>query len=551
MGNLSQIICCCPNQQLQQKNSIVQVKDLQTDNDEDEVKNNKKYKKINTIGEIEIKTATCVFERKTDPKDMYELIEELGEGAFGRVVKVRHLKTDGIRAMKIISKDSLQLDTDCDEQLEEIANEINIIKSLDHPNIIKVYEYFDYKDNIYIINELAPDGNLFNLIEDKHFLCEPLALKILQQILSAVSYLHSENVVHGDIKPENIMIDNYHKCTFSNKKNPNANDLKGFDIKLIDFGTSRIYSKDHVFNKLVGTALYVAPEVVLGGYHRQCDLWSCGIVFYVMLSGVLPFMANDEDEIFEMIKNDKIDFKLKEFKDISVESMKLLKSLLEKDPLERITNALSHDCFKLLNQISKTEKDSIIATRQFSKNALSRLSITTNQNKFSQAITTFITHNFLSKTVARKHAEIFKALDENGDGRLTTKELTEGYTKAGFMYQPEEINQIISIIDKDNNGYIELEEFISSSVDLNILLSDTNVKLAFETIDTDNSGSISFKEISHFIGGGDLDDDLIKQVVEEVGKKAEDEFEFKDFKNIMEVLKSNEKKIDEEDDDDY
>jgi calcium-dependent protein kinase len=555
MGNLSNMVCCCPNQELHQKHSIVQVKDLKSEgNYNNTIKDSKKIKKSTTLEEIEIKAATGVYERKTNPNDMYEFIEELGEGAFGRVVKVRHKKTDEIRAMKVIMKDQLQLDTEMDEaQLEEIANEINILKSLDHPNIIKVYEYFDYKDKIYIINELAPDGNLFELLKEKKKLYEPLALKILHQILSSVCYLHSENVVHGDIKPENIMIDNYHNCQFSNKKTPSANDLKGFDIKLIDFGTSKVYSKEGIFDKLVGTSFYVAPEVILGSYHRQCDLWSCGIVLYVMLSGDLPFYANEDQEVFEMIKNQKIDFKLREFTDISSESMKLLKSLLEKDPLERITadNALNHECFNMLNKLEKKEKD-INIKKQISKNALARLGTINNQktSKFSQAITTFITHNFLSKEVSRKHAEIFKALDENGDGRLTNKELTDGYTKAGYNYLPEEIDAIISSIDKDNNGYIELEEFISSAVNLNILLSDTNVKLAFETIDTDNSGSISFQEISQFIGGGELDENLMKKVVEQVGKTSEDEFEYTDFKNIMEILKSSDLKIDEEEDED-
>ena len=100
---------------------------------------------------------------------------------------------------------------------------------------------------MFIVNELIPNGDLFKLIEQKTLLCEPLALRILQQMLSPVHFLHSENVIHGDIKPENIMIDNYNNCSFGNKKNPTYEDLFGFEIKLIDFGTSRIFSKSKVF----------------------------------------------------------------------------------------------------------------------------------------------------------------------------------------------------------------------------------------------------------------------------------------------------------------
>ena len=365
-----------------------------------------------------------------------------------------------------------------------------------------------------------------------------MALRILHQILSAVKFLHSENVIHGDIKPENIMIECYNNCVFSNKKEPTAKELLGFDIKLIDFGTSRMFSKANVFNNLVGTAYYLAPEVILGAYHKQVDLWSIGVVFYLMLSGRLPYNSENDDELFEMIKNNEPNFSHKEFKSISKESMNLLKQLLEKDPIERINakNALNHQCFKMLDSILIKNKDKLI-DRQYSKVALKRLGTVNSKHKLQSAITTFITHNFLSKEVAIKHKEIFKALDIDGDGRVTTEELINGYSKAGFEYSEDEIKKIIESVDKDNNGYIEMEEFISASVDINILLSDTNVKLAFETMDLDNSGSISFDEISNFIGGGDVDKEIIVKVVEEVGKSQEDEFTYEDFQKIMNVFK--------------
>jgi calcium-dependent protein kinase len=521
-------VCCCPDQT---RHHIVKLEDIE---DDDTNKYNKKFSKATTLDEIGIKASTSVIKREANPESLYEMIEELGEGAFGRVVKVKHLKTGEIRAMKIVDKGLLN--DGFDE--EEIANEINILKSLDHPNIIKVYEYFDYKTNLFIVNELIPNGDLFKLIEQKTLLCEPLALRILQQMLSAVHFLHSENVIHGDIKPENIMIDNYNNCSFGNKKNPTYEDLFGFEIKLIDFGTSRIFSKSKVFDKLVGTAYYVAPEVILGGYHKQCDLWSCGVVFYVMLSGRLPFMSEDEEELYEMIKNSKPSFNLKEFKDTTELSLDLLKKLLEKDPIERITakNALSHGAFNILGSI-RNKKNGETVNKTFSKNALKRLGTVKKNQKFQQAITTFITHNFLSKDIATKHKEIFKALDIDGDGRVTNDELVEGYKKAGLSYSDEEVQMIIKSVDKDNNGFIEMEEFISASVDLDVLLSETNMRLAFETIDLDNSGAVSFEEVGKFVGGGEIDEELMKQIVADVGKSPEDEFTFEDFKSIMQMLK--------------
>lgn len=147
----------------------------------------------------------------------------------------------------------------------------------------------------------------------------------------------------------------------------------------------------------------------------------------------------------------------------------------------------------------------------------------------------------MSKEIASKHKNLFKALDKDGDGRLTASELIDGYAKAGYNYKKEEIEQIIHSVDKDNNGYIELEEFISASVDINVLLSETNIKLAFETIDIDNSGKISFDEIASFLSGDDstlIEDEVMCKIIEEVGKEKTDEFSLEDFTKIMTVLKN-------------
>lgn len=535
MGSItSSFNCCCP-QTYTQKRSIVNVEDLET---EPENNSNKSLgKRPESLNEIEINASSCVLKRNTNPEEIYELISEIGEGSYGRVVKVKHKKTLEIRAMKIIDKTLLTDNMDEDE----IENEINILKKLDHPNIIKVYEYFDFKSKIFIVNELIPNGDLLKLIDSKSTLCEPLALRIIQQILSAVKFLHSENVIHGDIKPENIMIDNYNNCCFSNKQKPELSDLLGFDIKLIDFGTSRMFSKA-IFSNLVGTSFYVAPEVILGGYHKQVDLWSIGVVFYVMLCGQLPFFSENDEELFEKIKNEKPNYSYNEFKEVSHDTMDLLMKLLEKDPIERISakNALNHSCFKILEKFLNPKKEQIM-DRQISKIALKRLGSNLNgsKQKLQQAITSFITHNFLSKEVALKHKEIFKALDIDGDGRVTSEELLKGYNKAGYEYTEDEIHKIIKSIDKDNNGYIEMEEFISASVDLDILLSDSNLKLAFETMDLDSSGSISFDEIRNFIGGEEIDKKLIEDVVKEAGKNPEDEFTLDDFHKIMNLIKYN------------
>lgn len=480
------------------------------------------------VKQIEIKTGNAISKKKSNPEEFYQQIQDLGEGAFGRVIKVKQIMTGEFRALKIVDKSLLH------EEMseEEIENEIKILKSLDHPNIIKVYDFFDYKDNLFIVNEFIGDGDLFKLVEQLKFLNESLSLKILHQLLSAVCYLHSNSIIHGDIKPENVMIDNYKNSRISNK----GSDIFGFDIKLIDFGTSKIINKPKVLHNLVGTAYYVAPEVILGSYHKQCDLWSCGVVLYIMLSGTFPFQGESEEEIFNNIKFSKPNMSIELITNASNETQQLLLQLLNKDPIERITaaQALESKAFDKL-KVLKNEANHKIFSSKNTMNALKRLN-TNNENKFQQAITSFITHNFLSKEVMLKHKEIFKAIDNNGDGQITKAELIEGYKKFGGDFDIETIENVIDNLDRDNNGFIEEEEFAAATVDIKEILTKNNIKFSFQSIDKDNSGFISVDEVGCFIGGEDYDKELIIKVIEEAKKDPTKEISLSDFEDIMNVL---------------
>lgn len=583
------INCCCPSKS---KHIALSINDI-----DDNISPIKINTKARTLKEIKIKSGNCIRKRSVHPEEVYEKIKDLGEGAFGSVIQARHKSTNEIRAIKMIEKKHLK-ETIQGSSTNDIENEINILKELDHPNIIKVYEFFEYDDYYYIVSEYIGDGDLFTLISNQTIISEDLALYILHQVISAVNYLHLENVFHGDIKPENIMLDNYKKCNIENfnyklkkesvnsynsgyfsrttskdfnnfdfnkdKNNNLIKDMIDFDIKLIDFGTSRIFNKPKIFDKLVGTCYYVAPEVILKGYHKQCDLWSCGVVLYVMLAGKYPFNGDSEEEIYESIKKGKFSLSEEEFKNIRKDTIDLLKLLLETDPLERITanKALNHKAFESIKKciISKNtnylkNNNSQIMMQSF-QNKLTNFNKNSDK-KFLQAVTTFIIHNFISREIALKYKELFKVIDTDGDGRLSKEELINGYKRMGnevlnqikkdnknnkiHTYKSQlstrSLDDIVTNIDKDNNGYIEVEEFIAAAIDINELLTEDNIKLSFESIDIDKSGKISLDELGKFIGGEEYDLNLIKEVIVEAGKDPEKDINYNDFKDIMETLK--------------
>ena len=198
--------------------------------------------------------------------------------------------------------------------------EIAIMKKLDHPNIIKIHEYFEDEERIYIIMELCKGGELFHKINDKRKdkkrWTERQVCRIIYQLLSALNYMHESGVVHRDIKPENVLF-------FSPKT-----DI----VKLVDFGTATDIDRANreKLSEHFGSPYYIAPEVIGGEYNHMCDIWSCGIIMVTMLMRRVPFDGDRDCDVIEKVCNTNINFHHKEFTVKSIESVDLLKKMLLK-----------------------------------------------------------------------------------------------------------------------------------------------------------------------------------------------------------------------------
>ena len=202
----------------------------------------------------------------------YDLKEKLGEGSYGCVYKVIQKKTNYLRAVKAIKKKNVDKD--------EFLNEIEVLKTLDHPNIIKLFDCYYDRNFYYMVEEYCSGGDLFDYIQREQGFNERKAAIIFKQLLSAVNHLHKKNIVHRDLKPENIV--------FIKTKN------NGIFIKIIDFGASTAFKGNNLTQEL-GTIYYIAPEVFMNNYNEKADIWSCGIILYTMLCGRPPFCGKDEN----------------------------------------------------------------------------------------------------------------------------------------------------------------------------------------------------------------------------------------------------------------
>ena len=672
--------------------------------------------KIKSLSNLPISTKNVIRKISGDPFDNYRIIKKLGQGTFGQVYKIMQLKTGNIRALKIIPKNNLRTGfTD-----KDITREINIMKNLDHPHIIKLYEFYKDTENYYLVNEFCTEGDLSEKMNKLKFLPEPIVKILMAQIFSAVLYLNNRGIIHGDLKLENILVDSYlddgniqtknqsnfisslikdarnvqnylkdlklkrgnttilnrkklqenlkrfrnngkklfpknsnkmylyenqnniiteetKECEFNNEErknnfesdkedeeektnifgfesneeneieempnndssdfssspeknnskkvspfqleekinlkiktpskssminweleknkeekpkteirnitkkltyNYNKLNIKNFELKLIDFGCSKIFSpqKKTTFEDTIGTLVYCSPEVLKNMYDQKCDIWSCGVIMYLLLCGKFPFSGKSEEEITKKILFGKLNFNSKQFQNVSESAKDLIFKCLNKDKNKRITvkQALHHEFFAGEIDINNIFEDEVIT-----KNVLNSLRINSRQtSKFYQIVLTYLSYNFADKEHLQKLRNIFYKIDLNMDGKLSREELYTAYKEAKIDISKEELSKIIKFMDFDGNGYIEYEEFIRVTLPKEQLFTDINLKNAFEMFDKDKNGTISVDEIIEVIGiDKEFDKNAIEELKKEVSYDGNKEIDFKYFKDFMFGLK--------------
>lgn len=461
-----------------------------------------------------------VQEADGDPYQYYEEINLLGEGSFGKVFKVSHKVSKAIRAMKVINKKDALIGN---EDEAALIKEINILKVLDHPNILKVYEYFNNKRRLYIITELCTGGELFDKISNEKCFNEKIASHVMRQLLSAVQYCHANGIIHRDLKPENILIesvDEYNK--------------EYFTIKVIDFGTSDTLIKNKMMDKQIGTPFYIAPEVLNNSYNEKCDVWSCGVIMYILLCGVPPFFGNTDDEIYKAVKEGKFSMDGPEWSEISREAKELIKAMLKKDLNKRFSaeEALNHIWFKKMRECVK--ENFVISKERLNQVANNLKNFRANM-KLQQATLAYIVHNLIKKEDMKEMREVFLKFDLNGDGRLTKDELLKGLSNVMTPNEAmAEVNRMMQIIDVDGNGFIEYEEFLRATMNRNKLLTDENLRVVFDKIDKDKSGKISPDELKGVFGKeSNISNEVWNQIVNEIDDNGDGEISYEEFKEMM------------------
>ena len=458
---------CSSVKKEQEVNSIIDLK----------LKKLASLKQVNNNGLI-VNNSLYVRQIHQDPMEKYTIIKFLGEGSFGRVNLVRNKETGIERAMKEIKKsESKNLQSE-----EEIINEIEILKNMDHPNIVKIFEFFVTIDKYYLITEYFSEETLFLKIKKFIRFTEDQAAYILYQLLSAINYCHLKQIVHRDLKPENILIDRIDKdgC---------------FQIKVIDFGTAKIFDSEIKEKSFIGSKYYIAPEVIKKNYDEKCDLWSCGVILYILICGYAPFLGKTESEIFNKILIGKFDLTLHIWRKTSDEVKELITELLNLDTKSRLSasQALKHSWFKekqFRENIYSISKEEIL-------DYIQNLIAYNPDNKVQQAVLGFIVHHLPHSEDINKIKRFFHFLNKKKDGVISKSEFKNGIYK--FIPKEEienEIEKIFASIDADNNGFIEYAEFLTGCINKKKLIYNKELlKSAYDFFDKDGSGGITLDEL--------------------------------------------------------
>lgn len=457
-----------------------------------------------------------VYHHKGDIHHAYEIdAVVLGEGSFGKVAKGMHRASGIPRAVKIIDKRLLPR-----EQQSKLRFEIDIMKQLDHPNIIRLFE--DYRDanHVYLVMELCTGKDIFDRIIDakdpdqphvgKDPFTETAVAVIMKQVFAALSYIHSRDICHRDIKLENFLF-----------SHPGS--LEETNLKLIDFGVSCECADSAVLRSKVGTLTYVAPEVLNEYYGKSCDLWSGGVMLFILLSGSPPF--GNEAQARTNILEGKYEFKDQDWSNISLDAKNLVSKLLESCPARRLTATEAIDDVWIKYTAPKAKKAPL------NRSVMANFESFKNKNAFMKSILHFMARQ-LNDDEVDSLRQLFQSLDRDSDGTLTSAEIQEGMKEAGWEEMPLDLQKTLEMIDSNGNGTLEYTEFLAASLDKSKYRQDHQTRAAFDMFDKDGSGHISKQEIEHVLNAGGhirITDEELTALFKDVDTSGDGHIDYEEF----------------------
>lgn len=465
----------------------------------------------------------------------YEIVKKLGEGSMGSVACVRRMagaiggsayttkrKTwfgsipsrkkkvpDDVMTRsekKLYALKSIIISRISTEFLNELKNEISILQTLNHPNIVKAYEVYESKVNMYIVMEYCSGGDLYTRIP----YTEKQSASIAGKLLSAIAYMHEHNVSHRDIKFENIMFES------------NAKDA---EIKLIDFGLSKVCDpKNKFMTEGVGTIYTMAPQVLRGVYTEAADLWSIGVVTYMLLSNTKPFFGKKKRDVVMKILKGDLRFYSKIWTHLTEESKDFVKRLIEVDPKKRSTaiEALKHPWLEINFPLSQRVPD--YRTMESIPESMRNYG---EVSEFKKMALMIIAHQSSTVEII-KLRKAFDQFDKENDGTISFEEFYDAIKSVCENYSDEDIETMFKSVDVGNDNKIYYLEFLAATLEAHGRITEERLAEAFDRMDCDDSGFISRENLMELMGI-DYSEEKFDRMIQDIDADGDGKISFDDF----------------------
>jgi calcium-dependent protein kinase len=449
-----------------------------------------------------------VLQRQTENlRDLYTLGRKLGQGQFGVTYLCVEKSTGKEFACKSIAKRKLI----SMEDVEDVRRELHIMHHLSgHPNIVNIKGAYEDVTSVHLVMELCAGGELFDRIIQRGHYSEAKAAELTRTIVGVVEACHSLGVMHRDLKPENFL--------FSNHSEDAA-------LKTTDFGLSVFFKPGEIFTDVVGSPYYVAPEVLRKHYGPEADVWSAGVILYILLSGVPPFWAETEQGIFEQVLKSELDFVSDPWPRISESAKDLLRKMLNPNVAKRLKShqVLCHPWIR---------EDGVAPDRPIDPAVQTRLKQFSAMNKLKKIAIRVIAESLSEEEIAGLK-EMFLMMDSDGSGSISFEELKEGLKKVGSNLMEADVRQLMDAADVDHDGTIDYGEFLAATLNLNKIEREENLYAAFSYLDKDKSGYLTTDELQQACNDFHMGDMCVEDLIREVDQDNDGRIDYNEFVTMM------------------
>ncbi|KAM6571440.1 hypothetical protein CsatA_015520 [Cannabis sativa] len=448
--------------------------------------------------------ADSVLQTKTGHlKEYYNLGHKLGNGQFGTTFLCVEKTTGKEYACKSLAKRKLLTEDDVDD----VKREIQIMHHLaGSSNVVSIKGAYEDAVAVHVVMELCSGGELFDRIVKRGHYTERKAAQLTKTIVGVVEACHSLGVMHRDLKPENFLF---------------VNDHEDSPLKAIDFGLSVFFKPGETFSDVVGSPFYLAPEILQRHYGPEADIWSVGVIVYILLCGVPPFWGETEHEIFEEVLHGDLDFSSDPWPSISESAKDLVKRMLVRDPKKRITahEVLCHPWVRADGMALDKPLDSAVLSRMHQFSAM---------NKLKKMALRIIVENLSDEEIAGLK-EMFRMIDTDNSGQITFEELKS----FGANLKESEIHHLMQSADFDNSGTIDYGEFIAATFHFNKIDKEDHLLAAFSYFDREGSGYITQDALRRAFEEFGIEDFHLEEMIQEIDQDNDGRIDYNEFVAMM------------------